>query len=102
MLDKTQLAALIPHQGSMCLLDSVTQWSADSILCTSSTHRDPTNPLRRANSLAALHLAEYGAQAMAVHGALLAQGGPQPGMLGALRDIKLHVTRIDDIDEALL
>jgi predicted hotdog family 3-hydroxylacyl-ACP dehydratase len=86
----------------MCLLDSVVEWTAEWIRCETNTHRDPANPLRRRNELAALHLAEYGAQAMAVHGALLAQGGPQPGMLGALRDIKLHVARIDDLPGALI
>jgi predicted hotdog family 3-hydroxylacyl-ACP dehydratase len=100
MLDKTQLAALIPHQGSMCLLDSVTQWSADSILCTSSTHRDPTNPLRRANSLAALHLAEYGAQAMAVHGGLrgtVTGVKPKPGMLVSLRSVQFGRDYVEDL-----
>ncbi len=101
-LDKGQLSALIPHTGSMCLLDTVEAWTADSIRCTSQTHRDPANPLRRDDALSALHLAEYGAQAMAIHGALLAQGGPQAGMLGALRDIRLHVERIDDLSEPLI
>ena len=102
MLDKTRLRALIPHSGSMCLLDSVVEWTAEQIRCETLTHRDPTNPLRRGDHLAALHLTEYGAQAMAVHGALLAQGGPQAGMLGVLRDIKLHVARIDDIPDPLV
>jgi predicted hotdog family 3-hydroxylacyl-ACP dehydratase len=101
MLDKAQLRALIPHAGSMCLLDQVDEWTAEWIRCSTLTHRDPSNPLRSSNQLAALHLAEYGAQAMAAHGALLAQGGPQPGMLGALRDIRFHVTRIDDLEQSL-
>ena len=102
MLDKAQLRTLIPHAGSMCLLDSVIDWTAEQIRCETVTHRDPANPLRRHDRVAALHLTEYGAQAMAVHGALLAQGGAQPGMLGALRDIKLHVVRIDDITDNLV
>ena len=102
MLDRAQLSALSPHSGSMCLLDSVQEWTSDWVRCSSSSHRDPANPLRGADGLAALHLTEYGAQAMAVHGALLAQGGPQAGMIGALRDIKLHVSRIDDLDAPLI
>lgn len=102
MLDKTALAALIPHSGSMCLLDSVAEWTAERIRCTSLTHRDPSNPLRKNDSLSALHLVEYAAQAMAVHGALLAGNGPQPGMLGVLRDIRLYVERIDDLHAPLL
>jgi predicted hotdog family 3-hydroxylacyl-ACP dehydratase len=101
MLDRAQLAALIPHAGSMCLLDGVVEWTAEWIHCETNTHRDPDNPLRRRDELAALHLTEYGAQAMAVHGALLAQAGAQPGMLGALRDIQLHVRRIDDLTDTL-
>lgn len=100
-LDKAQLAALIPHAGSMCLLDSVEEWTAEWIRCASHSHTDSANPLRRHGQLAALHLAEYGAQAMAVHGALLAGGGPQPGMIGALRDIRYHVSRIDDLLQTL-
>jgi predicted hotdog family 3-hydroxylacyl-ACP dehydratase len=102
MLDKARLRALIPHAGSMCLLDSVLEWTAEQIQCETLTHCDPANPLRLHEQLAALHLTEYGAQAMAVHGALLAQGGPQAGMLGVLRDLKLHVARIDDIPETLV
>jgi predicted hotdog family 3-hydroxylacyl-ACP dehydratase len=86
----------------MCLLDSVIDWTAERIRCETLTHRDPANPLRRLGQVAALHLAEYGAQAMAAHGALLASGGPQAGMLGVLRDIKLYVGRIDDIPDTLV
>ena len=41
---------------------------------------------------------------MAVHGGLLAQAPgavPRAGMLVALRDVVLHVARIDDLPEAL-
>lgn len=100
-LDRAQLAALIPHAGSMCLLDAVEDWTAEWIHCSSHSHTDSTNPLRRRGQLAALHLVEYGAQAMAIHGALLAQGGPQAGMIGALRDVRCHVTRIDDLSQPL-
>jgi predicted hotdog family 3-hydroxylacyl-ACP dehydratase len=102
MIDKAQLSALIPHAGWMCLLDGVDEWTSEWIRCSTRTHRDSSNPLRHGNELAALHLAEYGAQAMAVHGALLAQGGPQAGMLGALRDIRFHVARIDDLEQSLI
>jgi predicted hotdog family 3-hydroxylacyl-ACP dehydratase len=102
MLDKGQLIALIPHAGSMCLLDAVEDWTAESIRCTSCTHRDPANPLRSDGGLAALHLVEYAAQAMAAHGALLAEGAPQAGMLGALRDVRLYASRIDDLPEMLV
>jgi predicted hotdog family 3-hydroxylacyl-ACP dehydratase len=66
-------------------------------VCTTSTHRSVANPLRRAGHLAALHLAEYGAQAMAVHGGLANGDAARAGMLVAVRDLKLHVGRVDDI-----
>jgi predicted hotdog family 3-hydroxylacyl-ACP dehydratase len=47
-----------------------------------------------------LNLCEYGAQAMAVHGGLLAQrdgNTAAPGLLVSLREVKLHVARIDDL-----
>jgi predicted hotdog family 3-hydroxylacyl-ACP dehydratase len=102
MLDKAALAALIPHAGSMCLLDSVDAWDDTAIRCISNTHRDAANPLRRKDILSAVHLVEYAAQAMAVHGALLSGDGPQAGMLGVLRDIRLYVQRIDDLTAPLV
>jgi len=47
--------------------------------------------------LAAVHLCEYGAQAMAVHGGLLArQAGAtaEPGLLVSLRDVKFLVSHV--------
>lgn len=88
----------------MCLLDEVVMWDDESIVCTSNTHRDPKNPLRRGERLSAVHAFEYGAQATAVHGGLRArQAGTTapPGYLAALRDAKLHAPRLDDIDSPL-
>jgi predicted hotdog family 3-hydroxylacyl-ACP dehydratase len=99
-LGRQQLLALIPHAGDMCLLDEVVAHSEHQIECTTRRHVDPEHPLRRDGQLSALHLVEHAAQAMAAHGALHA-GGVQRGMLAALRDIKLHVDRIDTIESAL-
>lgn len=99
------LRELIPHAGRMCLLDAVHAWDEQSIHCITCSHRDPHNPLRSHGRLAALHLCEYGAQAMAVHGGLLARrehgGKAVPGMLAALREVAFAVDRIDDIDGPL-
>jgi len=35
-LDHAWLLAHLPHQGSMCLLDGVTEWNARLIRCTAS------------------------------------------------------------------
>src|SRR5215813_1480172 len=95
---KGEIRTLIPHSGLMCLLDEVTQWDERSIVCVSNTHRDPANPLRRQGALSAVHAFEYGAQAAAIHGGLRARAAgttAPPGYLAALRDGRLHVTRLD-------
>jgi predicted hotdog family 3-hydroxylacyl-ACP dehydratase len=104
LMDKNEIQSLIPHAGTMCLLDAVTAWDMDSITCLSMTHTDSANPLRRHRQLAALHAFEYGAQVLAIHGGLLARtAGRQapPAYLAALRDAHLHVTRLDDIPTPL-
>jgi len=103
-IDKSEIRRLIPHSGLMCLLDSVIEWDDQSIVCLSDTHRDPTNPLRRAGRLSAVHAFEYGAQAAAVHGGLRARAAgmkASPGYLAALRDARLHVVRLDDVAASL-
>ena len=96
MLDRAGIRALIPHEGAMCLLDSVLRWDAAGILCAASSHLDPGNPLRHAGRLGAVCGVEYGLQAAALHGALLA-GAVQPaGFLAALRAVALHGPRLDD------
>ena len=104
MIGTEALRALIPHQGGMCLLDDVAAWDATSIHAIAQSHRDPVNPLRRDGQLAALHLCEYGAQAMAVHGGLLASaegGRARPGLLVSLRAVELARDRVEDCEGAL-
>lgn len=96
--DRAWIAARIPHQGSMCLLDSVIEHDAQQLRCRAVSHRAPDNPLRAHGRLAAACGIEYAAQAMAVHGALLADGAaPRPGFLASVRNAVLHVGRLDDI-----
>jgi len=99
-IDRATIMAMIPHQGAMCLWDAVTAWDDAQLSLRSASHRDRTNPLRSDGRLRALHLCEYGAQAMAVHGGLRARdsGAPvRPGMLVALRGVQLHVAHVDDL-----
>ena len=101
--DHAWIAAHIPHHGSMCLLDSVLDHDERQVRCSARSHRSPANPLRSHGRLAAACGIEYAAQAMAVHGALLAAGAePRPGFLASVRSAVLHVGRLDDIDEDLL
>lgn len=95
------IAAMIPHQGAMCLLDAVTGHDAETIHCTATSHRDAANPLRRDAVLPAIAGLEYAAQAMALHGALLDGGGQKPGFLSAVRSLSLAVARLDDIEPPL-
>src|SRR5215216_2092838 len=99
-INKAEIRTLIPHSDLMCLLDEVVQWDDGSIACVSNTHRDPVNPLRRQGRLSAIHAFEYGAQAAAIHGGLRARAAgtiAPAGYLAALRNGRLHVTRLDYI-----
>lgn len=97
-LDHAWIAAHIPHQGRMCLLDRVTEWSESRIVCEAVSHTDPVNPLRAAGRLGAATGVEYAAQAMAVHGALLgpSDAAPTQGYLTSVRGLSLHADRLDD------
>lgn len=99
MLNAADIARRIPHQGRMCLLDGVTQWDESTIICTASSHRAPDNPLRANGRLGAACGVEYAAQAMAVHGSLLAQSNsaPRVGYLASVRSVELLVPRLDNL-----
>jgi predicted hotdog family 3-hydroxylacyl-ACP dehydratase len=105
LLGREEILALIPHQEDMCLLDGVITWDGVSVLTSSGTHRSPANPLKANGRMRAIHLCEYGAQAMAVHGGLLARAEGRramPGLLVSLRDVALHVDYADDLHGDLL
>jgi predicted hotdog family 3-hydroxylacyl-ACP dehydratase len=95
---------LIPHRGAMCLIDEIVAWDSENVHARSRSHRSAENPLFCDGRLRAVHLCEYGAQAMAVHGGLVAcaAGGiAKPGFLVALRAVELFVDRFDDLPDAL-
>ena len=95
-----RIAALIPHSGSMCLLERIVAWDECGVRLATTTHRDPGNPLARGGGLHAIHLCEYGAQAMAVHGGLTAQARgarARPGLLVSLRDVALACDFVHDL-----
>ena len=100
MIGRTEIAALIPHAGAMCLLDEVVCWDAAHILCRSGSHRQNDHPLAQDGQLPAVCGVEYAAQAMAVHGALSGSGGTTPasGYLASLRDVACQVARLDSLD----
>jgi predicted hotdog family 3-hydroxylacyl-ACP dehydratase len=97
VIDRAAIAALVPHSGGMVLLDRVVSWDDSLILCRTRSHLDVANPLRRAGRLASTCGIEYALQAAALHGGLAAGGIAQAaGFLAALRDVELHVDRLDD------
>ena len=102
-MSKTKVAALVPQQGAMCLLDEVLGFDERSVVCRASSHRSPDNPLRCDGRLTSIAGIEYGAQAMAVHGALQANGGAlrahvpaQGGMLAGARALRCHARYLDE------
>ncbi len=105
LTDRDALCALIPHAGSMCLIDKLLAWDEEQIQCQTNSHRQTNNPLRDTTGLSAIHGIEYGAQAIAIHGGLLArQRGEKaaPGYLAALRHIEMHTDWLHDIAPPLL
>jgi predicted hotdog family 3-hydroxylacyl-ACP dehydratase len=116
-LDHEWIEQHIPHKGRMCLLDEVLAWDAQRIRCRSGTHRVSDNPLRSHGRLGAACGIEYAAQAMAVHGALVAASAPlastmsrsirgslgsRVGYLAAVRDVTFYVARLDDLASDLI
>jgi len=117
-LNRAWIESRIPHHGRMCLLDEVIDWSATRVSCRSSTHREADNPLRAYGRLGIACGIEYAAQAMAVHGALVAAsspaghgaplagapaaGAPAAGFLAAVRDVRFHSLRLDDVQGDLI
>jgi len=99
-LDHAWIAGHIPHQGRMCLLDQVEVWDVQRIECRASSHHADDNPLRACGRLGAACAIEYAAQAMAVHGALMAppeSAVARVGYLVSVRNARLYVARLDDI-----
>jgi predicted hotdog family 3-hydroxylacyl-ACP dehydratase len=108
LIGRTEIAALLPHGGDMCLLDCVQAWDAVRIVCQATSHRSANNPLRRDGRLGVLAGVEYAAQAMALHAALCASGDAYGagratrGYLASLRGVSFHQERLDLIGDALI
>jgi len=96
----TDIAALLPHAGDALMIERVLRWDEAEILVATTRHRAADNPLRHEGRLAAVHLAEFAAQSMAIHGGLrtVAAGGkPQPALLVSARDLAFTRDFIDDL-----
>lgn len=102
-MNHAEIAARVPHSGTMCLLDTCERHDAQTIVCTARNQADPAHPLRSASGLLSVAAIEYASQAMALHGTLAAAPGspPTPGFLAAVRGVALHVPRLDSIPGVL-
>jgi predicted hotdog family 3-hydroxylacyl-ACP dehydratase len=96
-IDRAEIARLVPHAGSMCLLDAVVAWDRDRIVCHSFRHQASDNPLRACERLPAIHAIEFAAQAMAVHHRLTREPAttPQYGLLVSVRQCTFESDRLD-------
>ena len=103
MLNREDIARLIPHQNGMCLLDGVQSWDAERICCVARSHRLANNPLRTGTGLPVVCGIEYAAQAVAVHGGLKTKNAQAPtrGYLANAKDVHWQVDRLDDIEDEL-
>jgi len=104
-MTKEEIAGLLPHGESMCLLESVEAWDDDGISCRTTTHRDRRNPLIFHGRLTVTSGLEYAAQAMGIHVRLFNRRlheKPQVGLIGAVRDVTVAVERLDDLNADLL
>lgn len=103
LLTAAEIAARVPHSGTMCLLHALHESSATHVLCSTTSHRAADNPLRSASGLLSCNAIEYAAQAMALHGAMTAASDdpPRGGRLASVRGVKLLVQRLDTIDGPL-
>jgi predicted hotdog family 3-hydroxylacyl-ACP dehydratase len=104
LLDRDAIAKLIPHAGSMYLLDGVERWDDASIRCVSARHGTPDNPLRRGDRLGTACGIEFAAQAMAVHARLAGDLArtPRMGYLASLRALRCRQPRLDTLPGSLV
>jgi len=93
LTDHASIAALIPHQGEMCLIDQVLDWDAEQISARSGTVHQSSNPLLQDGQLYTVVLVEYAAQAAAIHAALAGEGmgRDRAAVVGAIKSLQLHV-----------
>lgn len=103
LIGQTEIRALIPHAGEMCLLAGVTRWDASHITCFAQSHRNISNPLAHNGKVGAFCGIEFAAQAMAIHGGLTGMVGQRPraGLLVSVRDVVARVEYLSDYIEDL-
>jgi predicted hotdog family 3-hydroxylacyl-ACP dehydratase len=107
--DRDWIARLIPHQGSMCLLDEVVAAHPERLHARTRSHLRRPHPLAlHGGRLGAAAGVEYASQAMALHGALGAMAAGQGlfaggqgggGRLVSVRDVQVAGPLLSDGNE---
>lgn len=104
------LCEYLPHDGAMCLIDSVVEVDLERIVCKSMSHVELSNPLRFEGRLPVVCGFEYVGQATYLHGALTINeraaaedipDKPPVAMVASLRSLKLYAERLDTLKGAL-
>lgn len=102
-LGKTEIARLLPHGSSMCLIDEVISFDENKILCKTFSQINPKNPLAVDGRLPLMAYLEYAAQAAGLHLGLSQNksrsNAPTAGYVGTLKNIQF--TSFDPITEEL-
>jgi len=106
MLNKTEIESLLPHHGTMFLLEQVEHFDRNEIECSAISHRDVGNPLRHNGCLPIQMAIEYAAQAAGIHGGLLNRelhpdAPAQMGYLAVISNLQWQAQRLDDLPGAL-
>ncbi|MGV3628204.1 MAG: 3-hydroxylacyl-ACP dehydratase [Betaproteobacteria bacterium] len=101
ILDREAILALVPHQGESCLLDTVSRWDSQRIVCESRAHLQARNPYRIDGRLPAVCAVEFAAQCFALHAALKADAADTAcsGRHGYLASVRSLVLLVDTLDE---
>jgi predicted hotdog family 3-hydroxylacyl-ACP dehydratase len=101
MLKRDRLEHLLPHSGTMFLIDEVVSWDAAGIECRSRSHRAAEHPLAHDGRVGVVCGVEYCLQAMALHGALTADKPQPPGFLVRIGDARFSVAYLDELGAEL-
>jgi predicted hotdog family 3-hydroxylacyl-ACP dehydratase len=104
MMPRDAIADLIPHNGEMCLLDTIERWDRECIVCHTTRHVSANNPLLAQGRLSAIHAIEFAAQAMAAHHRLAGEssGTPRFGLLVSVRQCTFATDRLDKCGSPLV
>ena len=104
-MNRDEICRLIPHAERMCLLDAVESWDDERIRCQSHSHLEADHPLQHDGGLSSIHLIEYSAQAMAVHGGLIARKHNEVlsnGYLAMLKEVNIKICELNKINPRLI